>query len=50
MPLVMILAVAGIALRMLGLRYLKDPSTVDCTLVDVVGVSSRKQENHMAAE
>ena len=46
--LVIILAIAGIALHVRGIRYLRDPSIVDCTLADIVEVSSRKQKNPIA--
>ena len=48
--MVMILAIAGIALHMGGIRYRRDSSLGDCTLADVVEVSSRIQESPMAAE
>ena len=48
--MVMILAIAGIALHVRGIRYLRDPSIVDCTLGDVVEASSPRQDNPMAVE
>ena len=48
--MVMNLAIAGITLHMRGIRYLRGPSIMDCTLADVVEVSSPQEENSMAVE
>ena len=48
--LVIMFAIAGIALHLSGIRYLRDSSIVDCTLADVVEVSSPRQESPMAVE